>query len=77
MNKIAKLIFSPALMLILLLVLGFSLGIATFLENDYGSEYARLVIYNTRWLEIVFLLLSINLIGRIFLKKTYPKKCKQ
>ncbi|MFB6317815.1 c-type cytochrome biogenesis protein CcsB [Saccharicrinis sp. FJH54] len=75
MKKFYNLLFSPVLMGILLLVLGVALAVATFIENDFGAEFARMKVYNTRWLEVLFLLLAINMTGRIFRLKLYkPKK---
>lgn len=74
MKKLANILFSPILMGILLLVLAIALGIATFIENDFGSEVARIKVYNTRWLELLFIILSINLIGRVFRLKLYKRK---
>jgi cytochrome c-type biogenesis protein CcsB len=48
-------------MAFLLLVLAVSLAIATFVENSYGTETARVAIYNSHWLEAVWLLLAVNL----------------
>ena len=59
---------------ILFILLAISMGCATFIENDYGSEVARNLVYNSKWFELIFLLLSINLIGRIFIEKLYKRK---
>ncbi|MFB6340250.1 cytochrome c biogenesis protein CcsA [Saccharicrinis sp. FJH62] len=75
MKKFYNLLFSPVLMGILLVILGFALAVATFIENDFGAEVARMKVYNSHWLEILFLLLAINMTGRIFRLKLYkPKK---
>ncbi|MBK3515879.1 cytochrome c biogenesis protein CcsA [Carboxylicivirga marina] len=73
--KKLKLLFSPVLMGILLVVIGFFLALATFIENDFGTEYAKIVIYNSWWMEVLIILVAINITGRIFEKKLYrPKK---
>ncbi|WP_289053999.1 cytochrome c biogenesis protein CcsA [Carboxylicivirga marina] len=73
--KKLKLLFSPVLMGILLVVIGFFLALATFIENDFGTEHAKLVIYNSWWMEVLIILVAINITGRIFEKKLYrPKK---
>jgi len=61
-------------MLFLLIILITALGTATFVENDFGAEIARLKVYNTKWFELILILLSINLIGRIFILKLYKLK---
>ena len=75
MKKLVDLLFSPVFMLVMLIILGIALATATFIENDFGAEVARMKVYNSRWLEILFLLLAVNLTGRIFRLKLYkPKK---
>lgn len=74
-KKFINLLFSPALMGIILLVGAFSMGAATFIENDFGSAYAREVVYNAWWFEALIVLFGLNLIGSIFHRKLYkPKK---
>ncbi|MFA9389059.1 MAG: c-type cytochrome biogenesis protein CcsB [Prolixibacteraceae bacterium] len=73
MKLVRKILFSPITMLFLLVILITSLATATFVENDFGAEVAKLNVYNTTWMEIIFILLSINLLGRIFLLKLYKK----
>lgn len=59
----------------LLLVFAASIGTATFIENDFGTEAAKAVVYNTTWFNILMLLLGINLVVNIFIYKLYkPKK---
>ncbi|KAA1248189.1 cytochrome c biogenesis protein ResB [Aquimarina sp. RZ0] len=41
------------------------MGIATFIENDYGTETAKALIYNAKWFEILILFLGINFLGNI------------
>ena len=74
MKSIRKILFSPITMLFLLVVLITALATATFIENDFGAEIAKTKVYNSRWLEIILLLLTINLTGRIFLLKLFSLK---
>ena len=74
MKVIRKVLFSPITMLFLLVILITALGTATFVENDFGAEIARMKVYNTKWLELILILLSINLIGRVFILKLYKIK---
>ena len=57
--------FSISFMLFLLFIFGFSIGFATFIENDFGSETAWAVVYGAKWLEVLMVLLALNLIGNI------------
>ena len=72
--RIIKFLFTPIFMGILFILLAVSMAFATFIENDFGSEIARNIVYDSKWFELIFLLLAINLIGRIFIEKLYKKK---
>ncbi len=58
---------------VLLVVFAASMAAATFIENDYGSSAAYNFVYDTRWFELILLLLTINLIGQIFVLKLYKR----
>lgn len=73
-SRITKIIFSMSLTGILLLIFAAAVGYATFIERDFGTETAKALIYNARWLEVLQLLLVINLIGSIFKYKMYRKQ---
>ncbi|MCJ7811830.1 cytochrome c biogenesis protein ResB, partial [bacterium] len=69
-----KKIFSSKLsMIVMLLIFAVSIGIATFIENNFGTETARRVIYEARWLEVLLLLLVINLISQIIRHRLWKK----
>lgn len=59
-----------------LLVLAFavSIGVATFIENDFGTEGAKAVVYNATWFEVMLVVLCVNLIGNIFKYKMWRKE---
>ena len=61
-------------MIILTLIFAAACAIATFIENDHGTETAWAVVYGTRWFEILMILLAINLVGNIFRFKLYKKE---
>lgn len=63
--KYLRFLFSPIMMGMLFVAFGISMAVATFLENDYGSPAAYHMVYNTRWFELILLLLSVNLIGQL------------
>lgn len=58
-------LFSPRLMAVLLVVFAVSMGIATFIENDYNTDTARVLVYNTWWFEAIMVMLAINFLGNI------------
>ncbi|TAL68536.1 MAG: c-type cytochrome biogenesis protein CcsB [Bacteroidetes bacterium] len=71
--KYIKFLFSPGLMGILFVLFAFAMAAATFFENDFGSPAAYSMVYNTRWFELILLLLAANLIGRLIILKLYKK----
>ena len=73
MNKLVSFLFSSRLMGALLLIFGFSIGIATFIENDFGSSTARALVYHSRWFEGMLFLGMVNLMGIIITHKLYRK----
>jgi len=65
MKKIIDFLFSPKLTLIALLLLAAAMGVATFIENDYDTAASKILVYNTKWFELLFVILIINFIGNI------------
>ena len=55
MKKIFAFLVSTAFMGFLLLILAFSMAIATFIESSYGTPASKALVYNTHWFELVFL----------------------
>jgi len=74
MKKISNILFSMQTMGMLILLFAFSIGTATFIENDFGTTASKAVVYNTMWFNILLILLTINLIGRIIIGKMYKFK---
>lgn len=62
------------LMAVLLVFYAFSIAIATFIENDFGTTASKATVYNTFWFELLMALLLINFIGNIFRYKLYLRK---
>ena len=50
---------------LMLLIYAFSMAMATFVENDYGTPVAKALIYNCWWFELVMVILILNFIGNI------------
>lgn len=61
-------------MAILFVVFATAMGVATFIENDYGTQTARVIVYNAWWFELIMVLFVINFIGNIFTYKLYRKE---
>jgi cytochrome c-type biogenesis protein CcsB len=75
LRKIWNLLVSMEFMLFLVLIFAFSIGVATFIENDFGTETAWALVYGAKWFEVLWILLAINLVGNIFRYKMWkPKK---
>jgi hypothetical protein len=72
--KVLRFLLTPAVMGILFILLAAAMAAATFIENDFGADAARSMVYNTRWFELLFLLLVINLSGQIIKYKLYRKE---
>ncbi len=58
---------------VLLIVFAFSISVATFLENDFGTEAAKVLVYNAFWFEVLIFLMVVNFTGMIFTSKLYRK----
>jgi cytochrome c-type biogenesis protein CcsB len=74
MKKILNFLFSFPVMGFLLLILAFSMAIATFVESSYGTEAAQAIIYKAFWFELILLLLAINLSVNFIRYKMYTRQ---
>lgn len=59
MNSVKSIFFSSKTALVLLVLFSISMAIATFIENDHGTQIARALVYESWWFEIILLWLSI------------------
>jgi cytochrome c-type biogenesis protein CcsB len=71
MKQISNFLFSIKTTLVLLLILGVGAAVATFLENDYGTSTARVLVYYSWWYELVMLFAGVNLAGVIYRYKMW------
>ncbi|PID70215.1 MAG: cytochrome C biogenesis protein [Flavobacteriales bacterium] len=74
MKIFSNFFFSTRLTAVLFLVFGAVMGIATFIENDYGTQASKALIYNTWWFELIMVFFVINFIGNIFRYKLFRKE---
>ncbi|WP_185873332.1 cytochrome c biogenesis protein [Blattabacterium cuenoti] len=74
MNFFKKIFLSNKTTSILLLLLSLSMAIATFVEKKYSTDIAKIFIYESRWFEIIILLILINLIANIYKYKLWKNK---
>ncbi|MFO8022577.1 MAG: hypothetical protein R6U65_08930, partial [Perlabentimonas sp.] len=73
MLKVLRLLASPMLMALLIIAFGVACAIATFIENDFGTQSARALIYEAWWFELIMLLLAVNFMASIFTRKLYQR----
>jgi len=62
---LSRILFSTRTMGTMLLIYAFSMAMATFVENDYGTAVAKALIYNCWWFELVMVILVLNFVGNI------------
>lgn len=65
MSKIFSFLSSSRLMAVLFIVFATVMGLATFIENEYNTDTARILVYNTKWFEAIMLIFVFNFIGNI------------
>jgi cytochrome c-type biogenesis protein CcsB len=61
-------------MAVLFIVFAAAMGIATFIENDYGTQTAKALIYNAWWFEAIMVFFVINFFGNIFRYRLISKE---
>ncbi|WP_395044408.1 cytochrome c biogenesis protein CcsA [Flavobacterium sp.] len=65
MEKIKSILFSTRLMAFLFLSYAASMAAGTFIESEYNTDTARIIIYNSWWFEAIHVFFLINFIGNI------------
>ena len=71
LQSIKNILFSQKLTAFLLVVFFVAIGCATFIENDYGTPASKALVFNTKWFELILLLLTINMVGNMFKYKLF------
>lgn len=74
MKKIISFFLSSWLMAVIIAIFAISIAVATFIENDFGTQTARAVVYNSWWFELLLFLGIINLTGTILVNRLYRKE---
>jgi hypothetical protein len=74
-NPIVSALASLKLTVPLLIIFAVAIAKATFIENDWGAEGARALVYNALWFEILLSLFCLNLLLQLF--KNMPYKPRQ
>jgi cytochrome c-type biogenesis protein CcsB len=74
MKNIFKLLYSTRLMAILFILFATAMGVATFIENDFGTQTSKALVYNSWWFEAIMVFFVINFFGNIFRYRLYKKE---
>jgi len=74
MKKLANFLFSTRLTGVLFIVYAASMGIATFIENDYGTQASKALVYNTWWFELIHIIFMINFAGNMFRYRLFRRE---
>ncbi|MFZ4546600.1 MAG: cytochrome c biogenesis protein CcsA [Bacteroidales bacterium] len=64
-KRIFRFIFSSPMTVFLLSLLAIVLAVATFIEEKFDTQTAKLWVYQAKWFELIFVLLILNLFGHI------------
>ena len=66
LKKVLSGLFSTSAAGLYILLFALSIGVATFVENDFGTSSAQKVIFKTHWFELILILFGISLLVNIF-----------
>lgn len=69
-----KYIFSMKMAVVMLFAFGAIIGAATFIENDYGTQTARALVYKAQWFELFLAYFTAILVYNIIKYKSYKSK---
>jgi len=69
-----KTIFSMKMAVLMLFLFGVTIGVATFIENDYGTQTARALVYKAQWFEVFLAYFVAILIYNMIRVKSYKGK---
>ena len=64
--KINNIIFSTSAAGLYLLVFAIAIGVATFIENDFGTSSAQALIFRATWFEVLLILFGCTILSNIF-----------
>ncbi len=68
-----KKLFSMYMAVVVMIIFAAAIGYATFIENDYGTQTAKALVYNARWFEILLFYFIVIIIYNIFKYKMYKR----
>lgn len=65
LKKIADTLFSTSAAGLYTLLFAISIGVATFIENDFGTSSAQKVVFKTKWFELLLVMFCLSLVVNI------------
>ncbi len=74
MKNFLNFLYSTRLMAVLFIVFAAAMGIATFIENDFGTQTSKALVYNAWWFEVIMIFFVINFFGNIFRYRLHKKE---
>ena len=74
MKKVISFFSSMFFTGLLVIIFAISIAYATFIENDYGTVTAKILVYNAHWFEVLLFIMCINLVAGIFRNKLIAQK---
>ena len=74
MKNIFSFLYSTRLTALLFIVFATAMGVATFIENDYGTQTSKALVYNAWWFEAIMVFFVINFFGNIFRYRLHKKE---
>ena len=74
LNILYKKLFSTSASGLYFILFAASIGIATFIENDYGTSAAQKVIFKSRWFEVLLVLFGITIITNVIRFRMFQQK---
>ncbi|MDP4988637.1 MAG: serine incorporator domain-containing protein [Polaribacter sp.] len=74
MKKLLNFLYSTRFMAVLFVLFAVAMGVATFIENDYGTQTSKALVYNSWWFEAIMVFFIINFFGNIFRYQLYKKE---
>ena len=72
--KLVKMMLSTKVSFLLMVAFAVAMGVATFMENDYGTATAREAVYEAWWFELLMIWLAINFLAHIEKYKLFTRK---
>ncbi|MGK0326267.1 MAG: cytochrome c biogenesis factor, partial [Polaribacter sp.] len=74
MKNFFNFLYSTRLTAMLFILFATAMGVATFIENDFGTQTSKALVYNAWWFEAIMVFFVINFFGNIFRYRLYKKE---